>query len=157
MRRLVAAVMVLGASACASRTSGPPLGPHGTSDIAKAVPAPPDVVRVQDVPLRPNLRAVWIDGSWNWEVRGWVWHEGSWQEPPAGAWYARPSLARVPVRADDGSSGSQSAGMELMFVPGHWHLPDGCIWEAARAGKTGASGPGSSDKNCSTDAEGSRR
>lgn len=75
---------------------------------ATCVPYPPPAAKVEEVPTRPNDRAVWVDGQWTWETRRWVWKSGGWAVPPPGGWYARWKVDRL----ENGA---------LAFVPGHWH------------------------------------
>lgn len=77
------------------------------------VPYPPPVGRVEFVPPQPDPRAVWVDGSWEWQGREWTFAPGRWEVPPArGARYARPTCVRSP-------SGP------LFFYPGRWVGDDG--------------------------------
>ncbi len=130
---------LLWAGACAPRIPLPPEGPHTSADSPVIVGTMPDTVRIETLPPSPGAGAVWVDGSWKWEGRRWVWQDGSWQRAPAGAYYARPSFVRLPVpvfdRADGGSQqadgGSQPIGygMQLIYIPGRWHLADGGTWQ----------------------------
>jgi hypothetical protein len=48
---------------------------------APVVYEPPPTVIVERTPA-PGPGYVWIAGHWDWDGRGWVWHNGSWQLPP---------------------------------------------------------------------------
>lgn len=134
-----AGLALLWAGSCAPSTPVPPVGPHTSADTPVIVSTMPDTVHIETVPPSPGGGAVWVDGSWKWVGRRWVWQDGSWQRAPAGAYYARPSLVRLPVPVfDEADGGGQPIGygMQLLFIPGHWHLPDGGTWQpnAADAG-----------------------
>lgn len=119
------------ASSCSPSTPVPVFGKHTSEDTPVVVTSMPEAVRVETLPPSPDKDAVWVDGSWTWAGRRWAWNEGSWQHPPEGAYYARPSFARLPVPVYDNDGGQTAIGygMRLMFIPGHWHLPDGGTWQ----------------------------
>jgi hypothetical protein len=145
----LAAAAALGAAAvaCASRLNAPSYGPHTSSDTVLDVPSPPpEPVQVEDIEPSPDPRAVWIDGSWVWRTRRWVWTAGSWQLPPAGAYYARPSLIRLPVAIYDPPDGGvppamRGYAMSWMYIPGHWHLPNGTVVPTGQVVAPAASRP----------------
>jgi len=99
----------------------------------------PEDVHVEDVPQTHAEGAVWVDGSWAWAGRRWVWRPGAWEVAPQGAYYARPVFVRIPleVREPDGGA-AIGYGMKLMYIPGHWHLPDGGTWDGAESSDAGA-------------------
>jgi hypothetical protein len=98
--------------ACAPRLPTPPVGLHTSEDFA-IVPYPPPPAQVEFVPPRPNERALWVDGHFEWTGNGFAWHRGRWDVPPgAGAYYAPATTVRT-------SNG------QLLYYRGSWHLPDG--------------------------------
>jgi hypothetical protein len=67
-------------------------------------PAPPHAKR-EVVPPRPNGRAVWMNGHWEWAGRHYVWVAGHWELRPKGS----------------------------AWVPGHWRrTPHGWKWARGR-------------------------
>ncbi len=125
-----------GFESCVAHTPTPTLGPHTAQDNPVVVTSMPEAVRIEVVPPQPARDAVWVDGFWTWAGRRWVWQQGEWVRPPLGAYYARPSLVRLPVPAyEETDAGAQPIGyaMQILFIPGHWHLPDGSVWQPGRA------------------------
>ncbi|HQP35526.1 MAG TPA: hypothetical protein PLI95_10110 [Polyangiaceae bacterium] len=123
------------ASACSTALPQPPLGPHNDLDTWVYVhEEPPEPAQVEEIPASPDPRAVWIDGSWDWKGKRWVWKQGSWQLPPPGAYYARPVLKGIPTaqyETPKPGQGGQLLGytLTLMYNPGHWHLPGRVVEE----------------------------
>jgi hypothetical protein len=139
-------------SSCSKRLPLPDLGPHTSADSAEEVPEPPpEPVRVESTGRAPEDGSVWVDGHWVWRGRRWVWRAGSWQKPPSRAYYAPPSLVRVPVAVYGVPEGGADAqvlvgfGVRFLYVPGHWHAADGAVLvETTAAGAADAGrGPGS--------------
>lgn len=77
---------------CGSSLPEPPLGRHRPSDF-REVPYPPPAALVETVPPRPDDRAVWVDGYWEFAQGSYLWRRGGWVDAPAGArmapWAAR--------------------------------------------------------------------
>ena len=94
---------------------------------------PPEPVRVEFIGDQPEAGTVWIDGHWHWSARRWVWRPGTWAWPPSEGYYAPPALVRIPVPVYEGDAGTNRTlrgyGMTLMYLPGHFHVPDGGIVE----------------------------
>jgi hypothetical protein len=65
----------------------PALAPQ-PQDAFHQVPYPAPAALVEVVPEPPSPDAVWIDGSWVWRVRHYVWERGGWVIPPKNAFYA---------------------------------------------------------------------
>jgi len=117
---------------CAPRTPGPPLGPHTAADTPQQVTELPDTVSVEWLPPQPAEDTVWVDGSWGWSGRRWNGVLGSWQRRPNGAYYAEAAIIRLPAPPPEGGdAGLVPYGMQLLYIPGHWHLPDGGTMGAA--------------------------
>lgn len=76
------------------------------------VPYPPPAARVETLPKRPRLDAVWIDGQWSWDGQRWQWVAGAWVLPPPGGRFARWSI----VLLRDG---------QLLFAPASWRDASG--------------------------------
>jgi len=102
--RVVGVVAVLASTACRDAVPRPPVAPLATSDYV-AVPFPPRPPPPEYVPPRPHRDAVWIDGSWEWRSRRYLWRYGTWLVVPKGLRYARWAMVR---RAADG---------QLFFAP----------------------------------------
>jgi len=95
------------AMACGSSLPSPQTAQH-TSQAFVEVPYPPPAALVEVIPERPDGDAVWVDGSWEWRGRSYVWQRGAWVHAPAGAAYA----TRQAYLAEDG---------RLLFAPGTWY------------------------------------
>jgi WXXGXW repeat (2 copies) len=108
MVRLFALVcgIVLG-SACGSSLPGPESATHPSTSFVE-VPYPPPAALVEVVPKRPDGNAVWVDGSWAWRGRSYVWQRGGWVHAPEDAAYA-------------GWQASLAADGRLLFAPGAWY------------------------------------
>ncbi|MCU0691242.1 MAG: hypothetical protein MUF54_07570 [Polyangiaceae bacterium] len=125
------ALVLAGLGGCGPVTRVPKMGPHTAADSAVEVrQLPPEPVRVEQLPPQPTEQSVWVDGFWHWTGRRWDWVDGGWEVPPEGAYYAPSRIVRIPVAvygdADDGGARVlRGYGMTLMYLPGHWHLPDG--------------------------------
>jgi hypothetical protein len=64
-------------------------------------------VRVEERPVRPSPRYVWVPGYWNWVGGRHVWVAGVWMLPPVtGQVWVEPSWIHV--------------NEEWEFQPGHW-------------------------------------
>lgn len=113
-----AALVVLLAQASCSGSLPRPRRVQVSADDYVAVPYPPRAPPVEVVPPRPSGDAVWVDGSWRWSGRRYLWKRGAWVEAPEGARYARWVVVR---RKGDG---------QLFFAPSSWRdaagraLPD---------------------------------
>jgi hypothetical protein len=84
--------------------------PLATSQPASAfrpVPYPPPAAFVELVSEPPDGDAVWVDGSWTFRAKRYIWQRGGWVKPEAGARYATWSLAF----RDDGT---------IWFAPATW-------------------------------------
>ncbi len=58
---------------------------------------PPPSVQAEEVPPRPGVDYVWIDGQWGYTLltKRWTWDQGAWCKPPPGArFYARAEIQR---------------------------------------------------------------
>lgn len=143
MRWLTGWLGVLGV-ACSAATPVPRTGPH--TDVDEPVEVrnpPPEPVRVESVGDAPEPEAVWVDGYWHWAGRRWVWLGGMWTVPPAGAYYAPPTVVRLPVPVyEDGEVEGprrlRGYGMTLLYLPGHWHLVDGSVAPVEPLGQSAA-------------------
>jgi len=60
------------------------------------VPYPPPPARVELIPPAPSDTAVWVDGTWRWTGRDYIWIAGRWQEPIEEAHYAPAKTERLP-------------------------------------------------------------
>jgi hypothetical protein len=98
--------LVLLACATTPTVPRPPLAPQ-PRDAYHPVPYPPPAALVEVIPDSPHPRAVWIDGSWVWKIRHFVWERGGWVLPAPNARYA-PSDA---VYLRDGT---------LTYAPAAW-------------------------------------
>lgn len=67
--------------ACGPRLPTPVEGSHQT-DLPERVPYPPPRPRVEVVPPQPSEDALWVDGTWRYNGRTYVWSGGRWQRPP---------------------------------------------------------------------------
>ncbi len=87
MSTRVLAVLIAGlATACGGSLPTPnAVNPPGTAFVP--VPYPPPAALSEVVPKRPE-NAVWVDGSWAWRGRSYVWQRGGWVRPAAGAAYS---------------------------------------------------------------------
>jgi hypothetical protein len=105
MRALLVAVAVL--AACGSSLPAPPKTTQPPSAFVE-VPAPPPPAEVERVPEHPRVRAVWIDGSWEWTGTAWRWKVGGWfAAPRRGIAYADWATARP-------------GGTRLLFADATW-------------------------------------
>jgi hypothetical protein len=102
-------LFLMGLAGCSSGAPVPPTGPH-TKDRPVFVPFPPPAARPEIIPPVnvPGEGAVWVDGEWEWRGSRWVWQEGRWEVPYNGAYYATPTVVRLP----DG---------RLAWYRGMWH------------------------------------
>ena len=52
-----------------------------------AVPYPPPTVKVELLPPAPAAleEPVWLDGSWAYDGKTWIWRPGRWEARPPGA------------------------------------------------------------------------
>jgi len=100
---------LLASGGCRPHLRLAPTGEHGDR-LVRTVPYPPPVAQVELIPAPPSPEAVWVDGSWRFNGRDYLWKSGRWQLPKPGAYYARPKL----VRRRNG---------ELLYFGGHWHEP----------------------------------
>ncbi len=73
-RRVAAAALALGVTACVS-TPPPP------ADAVYVQIAPP-ALRSEMIVTSPGPGYVWVPGSWTWGGAEYVWAGGSWQRPP---------------------------------------------------------------------------
>ncbi len=87
---------------------GAPGGPATRVYIDREPPAP---IAERPSGRRPNARAVWTPGYWEWEPANtrFVWVGGSWQVPPAG-------MAWIPGRWTHGARG-------WYWTAGGWRRP----------------------------------
>jgi hypothetical protein len=76
------------------------------------VERPPPPARVEILPARPSIDAVWIDGEWIWRRGRWAWLPGRWVVPPEGASFAAWTFER-------GADG------RLWYAPGVWRDASG--------------------------------
>jgi hypothetical protein len=97
--------------ACSSSVPRPPSTVQPASALVIVdFPAPP--ARVEFVPQRPDGKAAWIRGEWQWQGRRWGWKPGVWVVPPEGASYAPWTLTR-------------SSTGQLYYAAGAWRSADG--------------------------------
>lgn len=68
-------------SACGSSLPQAPTTRHRRADF-REVPYPPPAALVETVPPRPDERAVWVDGFWEFASGNYVWRRGGWVSPP---------------------------------------------------------------------------
>ena len=68
--------------------------------------APPPIIR-EVRPSPPSRGHIWIDGSWHWDGRKYVWNAGRWTRPP----HAR--AVWVPPRYEKAERGYR-------YAPGRW-------------------------------------
>ena len=85
---------------------------------ATCIPFPPPPPKVEEIPVRPSDRHLWLDGQWAWETRRWVWRPGGWTVPPEDSFWA-------PWKLDRQRNGA------LAMVPGHWHREAEAAYDAA--------------------------
>ena len=110
---LLAAVSILGMSACTVTATGPRVVVHTpelvVTDVVVARPPPP--VRVERVPPPPSGGPaelfVWQPGHWHWDGHDYHWQRGHYERRPAreASWVPPEWVAR------DG---------QWVFKPGHW-------------------------------------
>jgi hypothetical protein len=81
------------------------VNPTGAVDIVYVQKAPPKL-KVETRPKRPNAKAVWVSGYWQWRGGKYVWIPGHWDRNPR-------SSAWIPGHWDKRSRG-------WIWVPGHW-------------------------------------
>ncbi len=88
---------------------------RGRAVVAAKTPGGVDVVYVQKAPpkpktevrtKRPNKKAVWVPGHWQWNGRKYAWKKGHWNARPGGKTW-------VP-----GHWNKKPRGWK--WVPGHW-------------------------------------
>jgi hypothetical protein len=92
-RRLLAISLVAGlVVACRSQqVPRPPTGPHRPQlEDTDQVDYPPPPARIEEIDPRAHHAdgCVWVDGSWRWSGRRWVWESGAWVHPPPGCYFA---------------------------------------------------------------------
>jgi hypothetical protein len=58
------------------------------------VPFQPPTPPPEYIPPRPRKDAVWINGTWEWRTRRYLWRYGSWVVLPRGATYAQWTVVR---------------------------------------------------------------
>ena len=79
--------------------------PGGNVDVVYVQKAPPKL-KVETRPKKPNPKAVWVGGHWQWRRGKHVWVSGHWDRNPSGkAW--------MPGHWDKRARG-------WIWVPGHW-------------------------------------
>jgi hypothetical protein len=78
------------------------------------VPYPPPAALVELIPDAPadGRDAVWVDGSWAWRGRYYVWQRGGWVVPPRNA-RLRPWRLHL---TEDG---------RMLYAETRWTRPDG--------------------------------
>jgi hypothetical protein len=99
-------------AACSTSTPRPPFAPVAAEDYI-AVPFQPPTPPPEYLPPRPHKDAVWINGTWEWRTRRYLWRYGSWVVLPRGASYAPWTVVR---RKDDG---------QIFFAPSSFRDADG--------------------------------
>ena len=109
--RVCLVLAVLATVACGRALAHPPYSAQPSTALVEVAAAPPPG-RIEVVPLRPNPRAVWIDGEWSWRRQRWAWIEGRWVDPPAAATFS----PWVFVRGPDG---------RMWYAPGTWRSSTG--------------------------------
>jgi hypothetical protein len=112
--RVKAMLLLAGALAtgCGSSLALPPTVAPEPAGYAE-VPYPPPAALVELVPNAPDdPDAVWIDGSWVWRGRYYVWQRGGWVVPPEGATF-RPWSLRF------------TADGRMLFAKTRWTRQDG--------------------------------
>jgi len=55
---------------------------EATTQIVVESPPPPPPRQREVIYERPRSEAVWIEGYWRYEGRGYVWVSGYWETPP---------------------------------------------------------------------------
>lgn len=130
------AVALLAGAACSSSLPGPPRGAHpSNAAMVDVVEYPPPPAQSEVVPPAPDdERCVWLDGHWDWLGRRWQWINGSWLIPPAGCFFAPPSLYWVES--------------QLSYLRPHWY-PENAEDMAADKARSACGKPTS----CGRDAE----
>ena len=93
---LVSCCTALHAAGCGSSLPEPDFVDPPPDAFVK-VPYPPPAALAEVVPEEPSGDPVWIDGSWAWRGKSYVWQRGGWMLPVPGAGYVRP---RVEYRKD---------------------------------------------------------
>ncbi|HZU84236.1 MAG TPA: YXWGXW repeat-containing protein [Polyangiaceae bacterium] len=107
MRRSALAIgCAIASTACGAAIPEPPRAPQPPNAFVE-VPYPPPPARVEQLPGRPDPRAVWTDGQWTWDGTRWAWTPGGWVIAPAAGQFARWALRLTP----DG---------RLQFAPASW-------------------------------------
>ena len=81
------------------------VNPAGAVDIVYVQKAPPKL-KVETRPNKPNAKAVWVSGYWQWRGGKYVWTSGHWDRNPRGS-------AWIPGHWDKRPRG-------WVWVPGHW-------------------------------------
>jgi hypothetical protein len=99
------------AAACGERIRRPEFSPQPTEALIE-VGEPPPPARVEVLPARPTVTAVWIDGEWLWRRGRWAWLSGRWCDAPPGASFSPWVFAR-------GADG------RLWYAPGVWRNTSG--------------------------------
>lgn len=56
---------------------------QATTEYAVATPPPPPAPPREVMVARSAPEAVWVDGYWIYESRGYAWMPGHWERPPA--------------------------------------------------------------------------
>ncbi len=103
---------ILGVMACGSSLPAPPQGPIPLAAYTE-VPGPPPPAQLERVPKRPEKRAVWLDGSWDWTGSRWRWKDGGWYAAPApGIVFSRWQTMRP-------------GGTRLLFATSAWRDANG--------------------------------
>ena len=72
----------------------------------------PPAMRVERRPAAPSAAHIWIDGSWNWDSRQYVWVGGRYEVPP------QPDVVWIAPRYE-------SVGATTHYTPGQWSKPKG--------------------------------
>lgn len=92
--------------ACGASLRSPSYVEQPTSALLR-VGFPPPPARVERIPTSPRPDAVWIDGEWVWQGRGWSWQVGRWVVPPTGCRFS-------PWTSTWGDEGA------VYYAPGVW-------------------------------------
>ena len=74
----------------------------GDVDVVYVQKAPPKA-RTEVRPKKPNKKAVWVPGHWQWNGRKYVWKAGHWDVRSGGeAWVTR-ALGKETARLETGA------------------------------------------------------
>lgn len=114
--------------ACGPSLRSPPYAAQPASALVR-VGFPPPPARVERVPPSPRDDAVWIDGEWAWQGRGWSWQLGRWVVPPAGGRFS-------PWTATWGDQGA------VYYASGTWRDANGDAMAPPDSLATAKPGPG---------------